>query len=258
VSDLRGVADRCVAPGRLRYGVLSGERERLASAVIGAVYRRDTDEMVGFNAMVVLDASVDGRPIRIVHAGLCLVAPELRSCGLCLALTAGPALVAFARNRLSPLWFTNVTQVPAAAGVFATALADVFPAPGREAPPSATHRQIVSEVVARHRSAFGVGDEAELDEMAFVIRDAYTGGSDWLKKSFSACPKHRDGRFNDWCAALLDYERGDDVIQVGRMTLRQWGKVFLRLLRGLGGRRWARQSRRPMPWRLVPQGASRS
>jgi len=254
VEDLRGVADRCVGDGRLRYGVLSGEQARLAEAVIAGIYRRDTGDMVAFNAMVVLEATVDGRPTRVVHAGLCLVDPGLRSRGLCVALTAAPAILAFLHNRLAPLWFTNVTQVPAAAGVFTTALADVFPAPGRREPPSATHRQIVAQVVGRHRSAFGVGDDAELDTDAFVIRNAYTGGSDWLKKSFAACPKHRDARFNEWCASLLDYERGDDVVQVGRMTVKHWLKMVFRLLRSLrSGPRRAR-GRGPRAWALTPEG----
>jgi hypothetical protein len=244
VEGLRGVADRCVGVGRLRYGVLSGERERLADAVVAGVYRRATGEMVGFNAMVVLDVTLEGRPERVVHTGLCLVDPDLRSRGLCVALTAAPALLSFLRNRCAPLWFTNVTQVPAAAGVFGTALEDVFPAPGRAARPSPDHARIVSEVVARHRAAFGVGDDAVLDEEAFVIRNAYTGGSDWLKKGFADCAQHRDARFNAWCAELLDYERGDDVIQVGRMSGRQWLRVALRLFREL-------RPRRPLPPRTV-------
>ena len=254
VEDLRGVADRCVGAGRLRYGVLSGERERLADTVLAAVYRRDTGEMVGFNAMLILDFTLDGRPARVIHAGLCLVDPDLRSRGLCVALTAAPALVSFVRNRCAPLWFTNVTQVPAAAGVFSAALEDVFPAPDRSERPSPAHQHVVREVVARHRAAFGVGNDAVLDEDAFVIRNAYTGGSDWLKKSFAECTKHRDARFNTWCSELLDYERGDDVIQVGRMSVRQWLRLGLRLLQGLGRRR-SMPARAMRPGWRVPAGA---
>jgi hypothetical protein len=232
VADLQGVADRCVPDGPLRYGVLSGERERLADALLAVAYRRDSGEAVGFSAMVGLEIDLDGRRTRVVHAGLAMVDRSLRSCGLCVALTAAPGVLAFLRNRFAPLWFTNVTQVPAVAGVFTKALADVFPTPDHRVAPSAKHAALVGEVMRRHRAAFGVGEEADFDERSFVIRNAYTGGSDSLKKSFAQCAKHRDQRFNAWFGEVLDYQRGDDVIQAGRMSLAQWGRLLVRLARG--------------------------
>ena len=53
----------------------------------------------------------------------------------------------------------------------------------------------------------------------FVITDAYTGGSDNLKKTFDAAPKHRKAEYNDFCAAELDYARGDDLLQIGQLDL---------------------------------------
>ena len=70
-----------------------------------------------------------------------------------------------------------------------------------------------------HRAVFGVGDEAGFDEKRFVITDAYTGGSDALKKSYVVAPKHRDEQYNDFCARELNYVRGDDVLQLGRIDL---------------------------------------
>jgi hypothetical protein len=34
-----------------------------------------------------------------------------------------------------------------------------------------------------------------------------------------AAPKHRDERYNEYCARELDYTRGDDVLQLGRVDL---------------------------------------
>ena len=70
-----------------------------------------------------------------------------------------------------------------------------------------------------YRAVFGVGADAGFDEPRFVITNAYTGGSDALKKSFEAAPKHRDDAYNDFCARELDYTRGDDVLQIGRIDL---------------------------------------
>jgi hypothetical protein len=81
------------------------------------------------------------------------------------------------------------------------------------------HLLLARQIMAQHRDVFGVGDEAGFDEERFVITDAYTGGSDDLKKTWDSAPKHRDSAFNDYCAATLDYARGDDVIQIGQMDL---------------------------------------
>jgi hypothetical protein len=96
---------------------------------------------------------------------------------------------------------------------------DVFPSPGPDARQSFAHLQLARGIMRHHRAVFGVGDDAGFDEARFVITNAYTGGSDALKKSFDAAQKHRDGRYNDFCAAQLDYQRGDDLLQLGRIDL---------------------------------------
>jgi hypothetical protein len=217
VAEMRDVADRCLPGGRLRYGVLSGRLERLERAVIAVVY--DRRRVVGFSAMSWLVVEVGGRPETVLHAGLCMVVPGARRSGLSGILCSAPALLAFARNRFTPLWVTNVTQVPAVAGLFQSAAGDVYPAPGCSESPPARHAHIAQAVMARERHVFGVGDDAEFDAERFVIRNAYTGGSDELKKSWARADKHRDPRVNELCRDLLDYERGDDLLQVGRLNV---------------------------------------
>lgn len=218
LSDLREIADRCVPSGGLRYGVLSGERARMDRAVIAVIYD-GTRRPVGFNAMSWLDIELQGEPVRVLHAGLCMIVPGSRRGGLLGLMSAVPALLAFATNRFAPLWVTNVTQVPAVAGLFAESVGSVYPAPGRSRPPSAKHRWIAEQLMEHHRHVFGVGADAEFDAERFIIRNSYTGGSDELKKSYEQAGKHRDPRFNRLCRELLDYQRGDDLLQVGRLTL---------------------------------------
>jgi hypothetical protein len=109
--------------------------------------------------------------------------------------------------------------VPAVAGMVAETFSDVFPGPDPSARRSFEHLLLARQIMARHRSAFGVGEEAGFDEARFVIANAYTGGSDALKKTFAAAPKHRREDFNEFCARELDYERGDDLLQIGRIDL---------------------------------------
>ena len=233
VEDLRSVADHCVPHGRLRYGVLSGDQMRLEQSVIAVIYDRDTGRAMGFNAMSTLEIDLGGRTVNVLHAGLCMVDPTCRSRGLTFLMSAAPPILALFRNRLRPLWVTNVTQVPAAAGVFAEGAEAVYPAPGHDVAPSESHSEVASQLMARHRGVFGVGADATFDAQAFVIQNSYTGGSEGLKKTLDQCRKHRDPRVNDLCTARLDYQRGDDLLQVGRVTPRLCVRLAGRLMRGI-------------------------
>jgi len=78
---------------------------------------------------------------------------------------------------------------------------------------------LAREMMGRHRAYFGVGPDAGFDEEHFVISNAYTGGSESLKKTYAGAPKHRDERFNSLCQKHLDYGRGDDFLQIGSFDL---------------------------------------
>src|SRR5215510_3112026 len=139
--------------------------------------------------------------------------------GLSWVLYGLTTLVLFIRGGLRQKWISNVTQVPAVCGMVCETFSDVFPSPQSSARATFAHLQLARGIMRRHRAVFGVGEEAGFDESRFVITDAYTGGSDALKKTFDVAPKHRDEQYNAFCARELDYARGDDLLQVGRVDL---------------------------------------
>jgi hypothetical protein len=109
--------------------------------------------------------------------------------------------------------------VPSVVGMVSDTFSDVYPSPLPGARQSFAHLQLARGILARHRAVFGVGEEAGFDEARSVITNAYTGGSDALKKTFEIAPKHRNQIYNEFCARELDYARGDDVLQLGRIDL---------------------------------------
>jgi hypothetical protein len=117
------------------------------------------------------------------------------------------------------MWVSNVTQVPSIIGRVADTFSDVYPRPGASCRPPADHVILASQIMRHHRTAFGVGKEAIFDETRFVIQNAYTGGSNNLKKTFAAVQKHRNDAYNEFCARELDYARGDDFLQIGRVDV---------------------------------------
>jgi hypothetical protein len=219
VSQLRIVAGKTLPAGSLTYGIFSGERERLSRAVVTLICEEASGRPIAFNALSVMPVELDGEAIEVTHLGLVMVDPDVQGQGLSWVLYGLTTLVLFMRGGLRPKWISNVTQVPAVCGMVSDTFSDVFPSPRPGARQSFAHLQLARGIMRQHRSVFGVGEEAGFDEARFVITDAYTGGSDALKKSFDFAPKHRDEQTNAFCARELDYARGDDLLQIGRIDL---------------------------------------
>jgi GNAT superfamily N-acetyltransferase len=219
LADIALVAARTLPSASLDYGIFKSDGESLSRAILTILYDEASGRPIAFNALAVLDVAMHGRPTTVTHLGLVMVDPEIRGHGLSWILYGLTCLILFVRNQFRPLWLSNVTQVPAVVGMVAETFSEVFPGPDPAPRRSFEHLLLARQIMARHRSAFGVGAEAGFDEARFVISDAYTGGSDALKKAFAAAPKHRREEFNDFCARELDYQRGDDVLQIGRIDL---------------------------------------
>ncbi|MGJ5077616.1 hypothetical protein [Bradyrhizobium sp. HKCCYLS3013] len=228
VADLRTVAGKTLPAGELTYGIFSGQREPLARAIITVVSEEAGGRPIAFNALAVMQVERDGDAQQVLHLGLVMVDPDARGKGLSGVLYGLTTLLLFIRDGLRPKWISNVTQVPAVAGMVCETFSDVYPSPLPQARPSFAHLQLARGIMRAHRAVFGVGDEAGFDEQRFVITDAYTGGSDALKKTYDDAPKHRDPVYNGFCARELDYARGDDLLQLGRIDLAAARRYLLR------------------------------
>lgn len=216
-AQLRAIAVTTLDAGELTYGVFSGDKERMGAVIITLVCRRDGTP-VAFNALAVMTLETTSQPTEILHLGLVMVAPSERSKNLSWVLYGLTCFLLFFRRQFRPIWISNVTQVPAVVGMVSEMFSDVWPRPeqGRR---TLNHLLFARQIMTTQRSVFGVGPEAVFDEDKFIIADAYTGGSDDLKKTWDQAPKHRDARYNNFCAAALDYGRGDDVLQLGKMDV---------------------------------------
>ncbi|XUM22749.1 hypothetical protein ACRAVF_04420 [Bradyrhizobium oligotrophicum S58] len=228
VADLRTIAGKTLPAGELTYGIFSGQREPLARAIVTVVSEEAGGRPIAFNALAVMQVERDGDTQQVLHLGLVMVDPEARGKGLSGVLYGLTTLLLFVRDGLRPKWISNVTQVPAVAGMVCETFSDVYPSPLPQARQSFAHLQLARGIMRAHRAVFGVGAEAGFDEQRFVITNAYTGGSDALKKTYDDAPKHRDTVYNGFCARELDYARGDDLLQLGRIDLAAARRYLLR------------------------------
>ncbi|WP_246472769.1 hypothetical protein [Pelagibacterium limicola] len=219
IGQLRTIASRTLGAKDLQYGIFSGDRERLEVSFITLVTDKRTGAPIAFNALPVIPLELDGRSVELVHLGLVMVDPDQRSKGLSWVLYGLTCFLLFIRNQCRPIWVSNVTQVPAIVGMVTETFSEVYPDPERNTPRKFRQLVLVRQIMRAHRHVFGVGEEADFDEQNFIITNSYTGGSDNLKKTFEAAQKHRRAIINDYCQANLDYDRGDDVIQIGKLDL---------------------------------------
>lgn len=219
------VVRACLDGESLDYGLFDEASTAWDRSVITLVTRRGDNRPVAFNAMPLLDIRQGAGKEQVLHLGLVMVDPEERSGGLSWILYGLTCFALFLRRRLRPLWISSVTQVPAVVGMVAETFSEVFPAQAGTAQ-SFAHRHLAHQIMQSHRDAFGVGDDAGFELDRQIITNAYTGGSDNLKKSFDVAAKHRKQSFNDYCQDELDYARGDDVLQIGAIDIAA-GQRFL-------------------------------
>lgn len=218
-NDLRKIAAKTLPDGQLDYGVLSADRQCLENSIITVVYREADEQPIAFNALAVMDLTSNGKSSEVLHLGLVMIDPGVRSRGLSWILYGLTCVILFLRNGLRPLYVSSVTQVPAVVGMVSETFSEVYPSPGAGPPKDFAKVQLARAIMANNRRVFGVGEDAGFDESRFVIRNAYTGGSDNLKKAFEEAPKHRKDAYNDFCRENLDYDRGDDFLQIGLIDL---------------------------------------
>jgi len=216
---LNTVASKTLPDKQLNYGIFAKKGDALDRTIITLVVEKETGQPVAFNALAMIEIDLGARVEKVLHLGLVMIDPEVRSQGLSWILYGLTCVFLFLRNQLRPIWISNVTQVPAVVGMVSETFSDVYPSPVTNNRCSLAHLLIVRQILENHRHVFGVGDEAKFDEKRFVITNAYTGGSDELKKTFAKTTKHRNPVFNEYCRSELNYRRGDDVIQLGKIDL---------------------------------------
>ena len=217
-SQCRQIVRACLDGADLDYGLFAANGEAWQRSVITLVTRRDNGMPVAFNAMPLLDVRHGGGREQVLHLGLVMVDPNERSGGLSWILYGLTCFALFLRQRMRPLWVSSVTQVPAVVGMVAETFSAVFPAQLGTRQTFA-HRHLARQIMQHHRAAFGVGPDAGFDADRQIITNAYTGGSDNLKKTFAVAAKHRNDQYNAYCERELDYGRGDDVLQIGAIDL---------------------------------------
>jgi hypothetical protein len=215
VDELRAVADACFEGAPPRYQALRGAPADLDRAVL-ALARDAAGRLVGFSACVLLPVEGVGD---VFHLGLTCVHPDVRSGGLTHRLLSAAATRYLLWHRpLRGAWVSNVACVLSSLGNVALHFEEVHPSPFGAARPRPEHRAIARAIAAHHREAVAIDAGAVLDEEAFVLRGSVPGTC-FQKRQEDGRYHHRDAGLTRWYADRMDFGAGDEVVQIGRMSV---------------------------------------
>lgn len=218
VQDMRIIACEDGESTVPAYGALLGDRHGLKDRIVIIAYERKTGKPIGFAAQTYLNLPFGKGVARVLHLGLTWVDKKHRNKSLPGILNIMANVLILVKYGFRPIWISNVSQVPVILGTVGQFYEHSYPDFTDDQKQLPIHKRLSTGIMEYHRGAFGVGEDAVFRPEKQVIENAYTGGSDSLKKSFEECSKFRDPRVNEVCKDTLDYERGDDYLQLGLLT----------------------------------------
>lgn len=243
VAELREVGALCLHPFP-EYQLFLGTREELSDKLLIEA-RGPGGRLEGFCSAVLLDVPGVGE---VLHLGLTCVRPEARGAALTHSLSSRLVLRYLLRG---PPWrrvyVTNVAAVLSSLGNFAVNLTGAYPSPFFRGPVPAPYLEIARAFDRRYRAKAHIQPQAEWDEAAFVFRGSGRGTA-FQKEAGDARYHHRDPELNRFYQQRLHFEDGDEMLQVGTISLFDLARYFA------GG--WRRGRRRKVSRESRPKGMS--
>lgn len=226
-SEIRDIAAECF-PEIPDYQCLRGTREEFADKVI-TIARRPDGTAAGFCSAVLLPVEHVGD---VFHLGLTCVREADRGTGLTHKLTSRVLIQYLLRHRpLGRLWVSNVACVLSSLGNVALHFEDVWPSPYVAAPERPEYYMIAEAIDRHYRDKIFIAPSAGFDWRSFVFRGSVAGTA-FQKEAADSRFRHRREEINGYYEAVLDFSAGDEVLQVGHVSLLTGLKYRLKRRRG--------------------------
>jgi hypothetical protein len=226
VGELKEVASQCFdeLPS---YQALTGDREILKRVVLTAA-RDEAGKMLGFCSSIVLPVPDVGN---VLHLGLTCVHPEARGLRLTHKLTSKLLLkYLLVEAPFEETWISNCACVLSSLGNVALYFEDLYPSPNGPVTPSYIHRRIAQKIDESYRADMAVNVGARLDLENFVFRGS-VAGTTFEKDPADARFHHRNPKLTKFYSELLDFSKGDEALQVGKVSLFTFPKYMMKNLK---------------------------
>jgi hypothetical protein len=221
--DIREIAGDCFHE-LPEYQALVGTRKALSDKLI-ALAKDENGTPQGFCSMVFLDIKDVGR---ILHLGLTCVRPEARGKRLThLLIKKALTGYLFKQNPFGKTWISNCAGVLSSLGNVAMHFEQVYPSPFYAGRPGTTHLKIARAINDQFRQEMYILQDAVLDERKFVFRGSVKD-TVFHKEKNDLIYHHRKSGLNRFYANMMNFEQGDEVLQIGYFRMISLIKYILR------------------------------
>ncbi|MFH1152990.1 MAG: hypothetical protein V1793_04155 [Pseudomonadota bacterium] len=208
-----------------RYQCLTGDRKELSRNVI-TIARDHANRAIAFCSAVILE--VDGFQ-NILHLGLTCVRKEARGMSLTHRLTSRLIMGYLLRTSiLKKIWVTNVACVISSLGNVAMHFENVYPSLYGKTQPSSQHLDIARSVDLQFRIPIAINQDAVFEPETFVFRGS-VDGTVFQKSQKDSRYFHRDSDLTFYYSSLMNFKKGDEVLQVGQVGLLSYPKYKLKM-----------------------------
>ncbi|MCG8549207.1 MAG: hypothetical protein MI799_02255 [Desulfobacterales bacterium] len=222
-QNIREIAGECFHE-LPEYQAIIGTREALSNKLI-ALAKDENGTPQGFCSMVFLDIENVGR---ILHLGLTCVRPEARGKRLThLLIKKALTGYLFKQNPFGKIWISNCAGVLSSLGNVAMHFEQVYPSPFYAGRPGAAHLTIARAINDQFRQEMYIPENAVLDEQKFVFRGSVKD-TVFHKEKNDLAYHHRKSGLNRFYANIMNFEQGDEVLQIGYFRMISLIKYILR------------------------------
>ena len=210
------------------YQVMRGTREELSDKVISVAWKDGTKSQIeGFCSTVLLPVESVGE---VMHLGLTCVRPEARSRGLTHVLAH--KAVASQLMRTSPivgrLWISNCAAVLSSLVNVALYFENIYPSPFVRNKKTKKHVLISEAINDYYRDKMFISSDAIFDSERFIFNKSVKGTC-FEKDGDDSSYHHRNRILNSYYQGMIDFNRGDEVLQVGYASTFAAVKHMLRI-----------------------------
>lgn len=220
-----------------KYGIFLKKRAAFENRIIAVAYDNHDNQPAGFTAMVYLPYQQKNKVMPIVHLGLTMIRKDQRGKRLQTPLFKKIFLLSLLNQRRISFTITNIAASPAGIGATSDYFHDVFPNYKGTVRQTDYHLDVARQIINNFRQEFGCSVLAVFEPDTFLVRGSNQeqggGASEFIKED--PVSRYRIDACNDFCRRQLNFEAGDEMFQVGKVSLVQSSWASRRSRRNLNG-----------------------
>jgi hypothetical protein len=183
---------------------------------IVSVARNQEGQILGFCSALILPLNAKEN---FFHTGLTCVKPSARGLKLTHKLTSKVLISYILRESFfKKIWVSNCACVISSIGNVAKHFDEVYPSPYFDDIPTLKHKEIAQKISNSYREQIAINESAVYNVKNFVFEGS-VNDSEFQKDASDSRFYHRDLRLTEYYKSLLNFDRGDEIIQVASCSL---------------------------------------